>query len=149
MPEPVQVRQWGGADVVHSWALGQDHRRSCLSGHDPWPGSPRAQHLLLLGKHRQLPPCLMPAQCDPAATWAGRNLRPQRPESAGGPSEAWSTQLWSACCPEDPRASDTSGSRALPSQTHPAEEARPHKPIFLSSSCTPAGRSQPGTTDLG
>lgn len=125
LPEPVQVRQWWGADLVHSWALGQDHRRSCLSGHEPWPGSPRAKHLLLLGKHRQLPLCLMPAQCPccnvGAATYTPRDQRVQGVLQKPGASSSGAPAALKI--PEH-QASDTSSSRALPSQTHPACQQR-------------------------
>lgn len=115
MPGPVQGRQGRGADLVHSWAWSgaQDQ------------GSPRAKHLLLPGKHTELPLCLMPALCDPTATWAAGNLHPQRPESAGVLQKPGSTQLWSTHCPEDPQAPSCAASNIACSQAPLPKDTQP------------------------
>lgn len=123
----------GGELTVTSWAWSRPQEELLV-----WPcsvgqGSPRARHLLLLGKHRQLPLCLMPAQCDHAAMWAGGNLHPQRPDSADVLQKPGSTQLWST---HSRAASNTSSSRALRSQRHPGWQER--KPGLENQSFCPA-----------
>lgn len=138
----------GGELTVTSWARSRPQEELLV-----WPcsvgqGSPRARHLLLLGKHRQLPLCLMPAQWDHAATWAGGNLHPQRPDSAGGPSETWQHPALEHPLQGSIQHLQQPGTAFPKTPGLAGEEARSRKPIFPSSSCTLTGRLQPGTTDL-